>query len=350
AGGYTGARPTVPPAAAPATPVPPARPAYSNGAGTSVGSPTVAYPTIDALPRRGSTADTTDGRSAPVLPVGPVAGPGAVAPPAPPATPAPSVQPAPPATPPTPAAPVSTRPEFPAEAPIFREMEAVWFRSHGDDATAIFTRPQFDTPPAPADAGLRGANGGQPATASAPASAPARPPLPTRTPGSSEGTGAQSVGSMDGFGGANTGGRGGASTGNRGGVSTGGRGASTPKPPPSYTPPAVPTAPVAAPAATASTPPPATDPDAWRTAADEGWSLASRAAEPAAAGTTRSGLPKRVPQAQLVPGGIEPKGGRDRSRRTPDEVRGLLSAYHRGVQRGRTAGTDLNSTSTKESR
>ncbi|MCF0096661.1 hypothetical protein B0E54_05529 [Micromonospora sp. MH99] len=149
---------------------------------------------------------------------------------------------------------------------------------------------------------------------------------------------------MDGFGGASTG---------RGGASTGGRGASAPKPPPSYTPPpAARTAPAAAPApaATPNTPPPATDPDAWRTAADEGWSLASRAAEPAAAGTTRSGLPKRVPQAQLVPGGIEPKGGRDRSRRTPDEVRGLLSAYHRGVQRGRTAGTDLNSTSTKESR
>ncbi|MEU5782713.1 sensor histidine kinase [Micromonospora lupini] len=334
AGGYTAARPTVPPAAAPVTPVPPARPAYSNGAGTSVGSPTVAYPTIDALPRRGSTADTTDGRSAPVLPVGPVAGPGAVAPPAPPAPP---VRPAPPAMPPTPAAPVSTRPEFPAEAPIFREMEAVWFRSHGDDATAIFTRPQFDTPPAPVDAGPRATNGGQQATASAPPTAPVRPPLPTRTPGSSEGTGAQSVGSMDGFAGANT----------------GGRGASTPKPPPSYAPPpAARTAPAAAPApaATASTAPPATDSEAWRTAADEGWSLASRAAEPAAAGTTRSGLPKRVPQAQLVPGGIEPKGGRDRSRRTPDEVRGLLSAYHRGVQRGRTAGTDLNSTSTKESR
>ena len=62
------------------------------------------------------------------------------------------------------------------------------------------------------------------------------------------------------------------------------------------------------------------------------------AAEPADAGTTRSGLPKRVPQAQLVPGGVEPQGGQDRSRRTPDEVRGLLSAYHRGVQRGRTAG------------
>ncbi|MEH0937404.1 ATPase, partial [Micromonospora sp. CPCC 205543] len=94
--------------------------------------------------------------------------------------------------------------------------------------------------------------------------------------------------------------------------------------------------------------PAAPDSQAWRTAADEGWTRATRAAEPATGGTTRSGLPKRVPQAQLVPGGIEPKGGRDRSRRTPDEVRGLLSAYHRGVQRGRSAGTDQNSTSTKE--
>ncbi|MCM0679060.1 ATPase, partial [Micromonospora phytophila] len=101
----------------------------------------------------------------------------------------------------------------------------------------------------------------------------------------------------------------------------------------------------------ADAPPPAAsagDTGAWRTAADDGWTRASQAAEPATAGTTRSGLPKRVPQAQLVPGGIEPRGGRDRSRRTPDDVRGLLSAYHRGVQRGRSAGTDQNSTSTKE--
>ncbi|RAO04507.1 hypothetical protein GAR05_00641 [Micromonospora saelicesensis] len=277
----------------------------------------MAYPTVDPLPRRGSTpdaADTADGRGAQGLPVGPVAGPGAVAPPA-----APSV----------PAAPVSTRPDFPAEAPIFREMEAVWFRSHGDDATAIFTRPNFDEPPAPAttaaaDAGLRTGNGGQPSTGSTPAASPARPKLPTRTPGSSgtDGTatpGADGLGAtMDGFG-------------------------ARPSAPPTYAPPpAARTAPAA--------PAPAPDPGAWRTAADEGWSRASRAAEPAPAGTTRSGLPKRVPQQQLVPGGIEPKSGRDRSRRTPDEVRGLLSAYHRGVQRGRTAGTDLNSTSTKESR
>ncbi|WFE51781.1 sensor histidine kinase [Micromonospora sp. WMMD1155] len=315
AGGYAATRSTVPPAPAapaPAAPLPPTRPSYGNGVGASTGSPTVAYPTIDPLPRRGSTPDTDGGRDiTPGLPVGPVAGPGAVAPPA-----APTV----------PAAPVSSRPDFPAEAPIFREMEAVWFRSHGDDATAIFTRPNFDEPPttaAPADAGPRPRADAQPSAAPVPAAAPARPPLPTRTPGTSSTDGATAP-----------------STGGLGGAPTDGR-RTPPSAPPSYSPP---------PAAPAAPSAPSADPHAWRTAADEGWSRASRAAEPAPAGTTRSGLPKRVPQAQLVPGGIEPKSGRDRSRRTPDEVRGLLSAYHRGVQRGRTAGTDLNSTSTKESR
>ncbi|MEV1158126.1 sensor histidine kinase [Micromonospora chokoriensis] len=318
AGGYAGTRSAVPPAPAapaPVAPLPPARPSYGNGLGPSAGSPTVAYPTIDPLPRRGSTSDAEDGRAAnPGLPVGPVAGLGAVAPPA-----APSV----------PAAPISTRPDFPAEAPIFREMEAVWFRSHGDDATAIFTRPNFDEPPATtaasADAGPRTRGDSRPTSAPVPAAAPARPKLPTRTPATS-----------------NTDGAAASSGGGLGGATAGGLG-TPPSAPPSYTPP-----PAARPAAAPSAP--SADPQAWRTAADEGWSRASRAAEPAPAGTTRSGLPKRVPQAQLVPGGIEPKSGRDRSRRTPDEVRGLLSAYHRGVQRGRTAGTDLNSTSTKESR
>jgi hypothetical protein len=76
----------------------------------------------------------------------------------------------------------------------------------------------------------------------------------------------------------------------------------------------------------------------WRTAADDGWKAATAAAEPANAGTTRSGLPKRVPQAQLVPGAVQTPEPTTttRSRRSPDDVRGLLSAYHRGVQRGRS--------------
>ncbi|WBB71064.1 nitrate- and nitrite sensing domain-containing protein [Micromonospora sp. WMMD812] len=277
AGGLTAAHPTVP-AAAPAPP--PAPSAYDNGAGLTV-SPTAARP---PLPRRAPAAETP---AAPVLPLGPTTGAGV--------TPA-----APPPPPPVPTAPIAPRPEPVGEAPIFREMEAVWFRSHGDDATAIFARPRFDEP----GPGAPGAE--TPATAPPVATARATAtPLPTRTPG--------------------------------GGATAG----PAQPPPPSYTPPA--STPTAAPA-------PSTDADAWRTAADDGWSRASRAAEPANGGTTRSGLPKRVPQAQLVPGGIEPRGGRGPSRRTPDEVRGLLSAYHRGVQRGRTAGTDQNRTSTKETR
>ncbi len=78
--------------------------------------------------------------------------------------------------------------------------------------------------------------------------------------------------------------------------------------------------------------------EGWRTSADDGWRAAAAAAEPTTGGTTRSGLPKRVPAAQLVPGGVEPRSSTTRTKRTPDEVRGLLSAYHRGVQRGRSGG------------
>jgi len=82
----------------------------------------------------------------------------------------------------------------------------------------------------------------------------------------------------------------------------------------------------------------------WRTRADDGWAAARAAASPPVAGRTRSGLPKREPQAQLVPGGVntEPLA---RTRRTPDEVRGLLSSYHRGVRRGRAqTGADSGQT------
>ncbi|MFC4065584.1 sensor histidine kinase [Actinoplanes subglobosus] len=117
-------------------------------------------------------------------------------------------------------------------------------------------------------------------------------------------------------------------------------------PPPTPVTVSAPPAPTSAPPA--PTPAPAPAPQAvpkprpngderWRTAADEGWHLARAASDPKDAGTTRSGLPKRIPQAQLVPGGVE-SAPRAQQRRSPDEVRGLLSAYHRGVQRGRTDG------------
>ncbi|MER7418159.1 nitrate- and nitrite sensing domain-containing protein [Micromonospora peucetia] len=324
AGGLLAAQPAAPAA-------PPAQPTFAGG-GVSVGTPTVAYPTVDPLPKRVPGGDAP----APVLPVGPIAGSSATTGLS--AGLAGSARP--PAfgtdqgasrglganlaatAPPAPTAPITPRPELPAEAPIFREMEAVWFRSHGNDATAIFTRPDFSQS-AVAQQAAGAPTAGVPAAARPAPEEPRGPRLPTRTPGS---------------------------------IPTQPPGQPAP---PVYAPPAA-TRPTMTPAMTPATTPPATpvadppsttpaaDVDAWRTAADEGWTRASRAAEPATAGTTRSGLPKRQPQAQLVPGGIEPRSGRDRSRRTPDEVRGLLSAYHRGVQRGRAAGTDQDSTSTKE--
>ncbi|GGQ41366.1 sensor histidine kinase [Couchioplanes azureus] len=79
----------------------------------------------------------------------------------------------------------------------------------------------------------------------------------------------------------------------------------------------------------------------WQTAADEGWQAARKAAEMPVETTTTAGLPRRTPMAQLVPGGVD-RTETSVQRRTPESVRGLLSAYHRGVQRGRTKDQSTN--------
>ncbi len=196
-----------------------------------------------------------------------------------------------------------------AELPIFRAMEAVWFRSHGHSATGNW--------PAVGPQGEPGANGGamlangngyapaQPPVAPPPpppvVSAPMAPPPITTPPMTQPPITPQ---------------------------------AATPPPvvPPAYAPPEAPPPPPQ-PSGPSHQP---TAEESWRTAADDGWRAAAAAAEPTAGGTTRSGLPKRVPAAQLVPGGVDPRTSVAKNRRTPDEVRGLLSAYHRGVQRGRS--------------
>ncbi|MFI5496451.1 nitrate- and nitrite sensing domain-containing protein [Actinoplanes sp. NPDC051859] len=83
----------------------------------------------------------------------------------------------------------------------------------------------------------------------------------------------------------------------------------------------------------------------WQTAADEGWQAARKAAEMPVDTTTTAGLPRRTPMAQLVPGGVD-RAETSVQRRTPEAVRGLLSAYHRGVQRGRTKEQSTNSEET----
>ncbi|MEU1307086.1 nitrate- and nitrite sensing domain-containing protein [Streptomyces shenzhenensis] len=77
----------------------------------------------------------------------------------------------------------------------------------------------------------------------------------------------------------------------------------------------------------------------WRSTNDERWQQASQLRKPKAGGVTSSGLPRRVPKANLIEGAAEatPQGGPQVSR-APEDVRGRLSNLRRGVQRGRNAG------------
>ncbi|WP_406283719.1 nitrate- and nitrite sensing domain-containing protein [Streptomyces sp. NBC_00209] len=87
----------------------------------------------------------------------------------------------------------------------------------------------------------------------------------------------------------------------------------------------------------------------WRSANDERWERAEQLREPKAGGITPSGLPRRVPKANLVEGTAEQtqQGGPQVSR-APEDVRGRLSNLRRGVLRGRNAGTDTSTTYNQE--
>ncbi|MCX4765219.1 nitrate- and nitrite sensing domain-containing protein [Streptomyces sp. NBC_01275] len=88
--------------------------------------------------------------------------------------------------------------------------------------------------------------------------------------------------------------------------------------------------------------------DVWRSSNDERWQQASALKKPKAGGVTSSGLPRRVPKANLVEGAAEntPQGGPQVSR-APEDVRGRLSNLRRGVQRGRNAGSETNGQATR---
>ncbi|WP_187344191.1 nitrate- and nitrite sensing domain-containing protein [Streptomyces sp. 3211.6] len=89
----------------------------------------------------------------------------------------------------------------------------------------------------------------------------------------------------------------------------------------------------------------------WRSANDERWQQAGKLREPKAGGVTSSGLPRRVPKANLVEGAAEttPQGGPQVSR-APEDVRGRLSNLRRGVQQGRSAGSEQSSNSYDQER
>ncbi|MEE1756994.1 sensor histidine kinase [Streptomyces sp. SP18CS02] len=79
----------------------------------------------------------------------------------------------------------------------------------------------------------------------------------------------------------------------------------------------------------------------WRTSPnDELVRQAERVRKPAAGGITTSGLPKRVPRANLVPGTAQEQNHQSGPQvsRAPDDVRGRLTNLRRGIQQGRQAG------------
>ncbi|WP_327295035.1 MULTISPECIES: nitrate- and nitrite sensing domain-containing protein [unclassified Streptomyces] len=80
----------------------------------------------------------------------------------------------------------------------------------------------------------------------------------------------------------------------------------------------------------------------WRASPnDELVRQAERAKKPAAGGVTTSGLPRRVPRANLVPGTAQQQAHQagPQVSRAPDDVRGRLTNLRRGIQQGRQAGT-----------
>lgn len=78
----------------------------------------------------------------------------------------------------------------------------------------------------------------------------------------------------------------------------------------------------------------------WRASPnDELVRQAERVKKPAAGGVTTSGLPRRVPRANLVPGTAQQQNHQSGPQvsRAPDDVRGRLTNLRRGIQQGRQA-------------
>ncbi|MET8158070.1 nitrate- and nitrite sensing domain-containing protein [Sphaerisporangium sp. NPDC005289] len=75
----------------------------------------------------------------------------------------------------------------------------------------------------------------------------------------------------------------------------------------------------------------------WSSPADAGWQAARAASDPSLGGVTPSGLPKRVPKANLVPGSADPGPSvfTPQPSLSPDRVRSRLSSFQQGVRKGR---------------
>jgi signal transduction histidine kinase len=87
--------------------------------------------------------------------------------------------------------------------------------------------------------------------------------------------------------------------------------------------------------------------DGWSSSADAGWRAAEVVHAPSSDGTTSTGLPKRQPQANLVPGTAAASAAnltpaQSAPGRSAEETRSRFASFQRGIQQGRAAVTGVN--------
>jgi signal transduction histidine kinase len=88
----------------------------------------------------------------------------------------------------------------------------------------------------------------------------------------------------------------------------------------------------------------------WTSPADEGWRAAEAAHVPTSGGVTLSGLPKRVPRANLVPGAVGAEATATSTSapapaRSATHARDRLASFQRGMREGRAAARDSDAPS-----
>ena len=82
----------------------------------------------------------------------------------------------------------------------------------------------------------------------------------------------------------------------------------------------------------------------WASAADAGWRAAEVVSAPSSGGVTPAGLPKRVPQANLVPGAATAAGAApELPARSAAATRDRFASFQRGAREGRAAATGTES-------
>ena len=80
----------------------------------------------------------------------------------------------------------------------------------------------------------------------------------------------------------------------------------------------------------------APSPAGWSSPADEGWQAAGVAQAPVSSGTTRAGLPKRVPMANLVPGSAGASAA-PAPARSAAQTRERMASFQQGIRNARAA-------------